>query len=234
MKLLIIVGVATALSSNLTPVLASSTLDQKYIVETPYNTYAGIGAADFSQTFTAGVSGTLDHVSILVERSTADIFSNLIFDVRKTLNGSPVEDDQSPLFTRTIARNEFSTTAAFFSIDVSAAQIQIKPGEMYAITLRAELNYPTGTNAISYWWMGKTWYHSAQDPYPFGKNYVRSPYLGYFTWNSSASRDLGFQTFVNTAAVPEPPPAVLLISALAVISLTLKCAKWRRASGREA
>lgn len=236
----------TAVATSLVMLFSGSAfstvvVDQQYLPGASSNSYSGIGAADFSQTFTAQINGTIDSISLLIERSTADMPSDLVFDIRRTVNSVPLEDDSASLFTKVIPRDQVPTSAGLFSIDVSAANIPIAPGEIFAIVLRSELLSPE--NPISYWWLGRSWQQSSEDPYLSGKAYQRSPwrtdllihYPSYNieTWNpntnvytddtSSEGSDFGFQVLVNTSPVPGPASALLLLTGL----LGLVCTKAR-------
>src|SRR5215813_15483633 len=71
---------------------ATPILDQSF--EPPNtNLLLGMGPGNSgAQTFTVGITGTLARVDVFVERNG---FADLHFDVRPTINGLPIEDDNS-------------------------------------------------------------------------------------------------------------------------------------------
>jgi hypothetical protein len=113
-----------------------------------------------------------------------------------------------------------STTNAFHSVDVSSANIQVNPGEVYAIALIAPF-----TPGVS--WVGNA-SNQIGPLYPNGTGFARI-HFGANVWepftNQGFDGDLGFKTFVETAAaVPEPGTLILSIAGVALLS----CRVWRR------
>jgi hypothetical protein len=192
------------LSTNTTN--AAPVLDQYFEAGSSSNltSYVG-GAVDKAQTFTVGLSGILSQIDLDIQRITTS--NDLIFDIRATSNGLPIENDSTTLASLTVPFNSIQTTRDFFSLDISSYNISVASGDMLAIVLDSG-------NDHDYAWFG---YSSTSDPYSGGESYFRNPSAGFNTWTSSsyytvATHDLGFRTFVNTTVVPEPVSFILFIT----------------------
>lgn len=184
-------------------------LDQSYVVPTFEGDLTIYSGASLAQTFTVGLAGELSRVGFQVYKNTGAPGS-LIVDVLGTTGGVPDADSVPPLFEATVPLSSLPTfdnpntaNVPITLIDVSSAHIAVTPGEVLAIALRN----PTGSGFPP--WM--VW-RSSPDNYPRGAEYMEQN--GATTWSASPvfanGGDGGFQTYVGTAAVPEPSSLVLL------------------------
>lgn len=148
------------------------------------------GESHLAQTFTVGITGVLRRVDVEIRRDAG--IPDLLFDIRPTIGGVPVESDAAALANVVIPSASIPTDFTFVSVDLSSAQIAVSAGDVLAIVLRA----PGAGGALNYSWQG-----SAVSGYGAGADFFRvapSP-----TWNGLFG-DLGFQTFVAPAVVPSP------------------------------
>ena len=168
-----------------------------------------------AQTFTVGLAGTLARVDVDILRQASVGNGPLLFDVRATGGGTPIENNATTLASFTIPAATVPTTFGFFSVDVSGFGIAVTPGEIFAIVLRG-----TRTDT-DYEWVG-----GFPNPYPAGAAYFRNASAGFPTW-TLAGNDQGFKTFVTAA--PEPSTVVLFGAGLAALA----GGAWRRRRGRK-
>lgn len=154
------------------------------------------GRLDKAQTFTVGITGTLTRVDVDISRgSTAD----LLFDIRPTVAGVPVESDGITLAAVTVPASNIPTTRGFFSVDINSFGVSVTAGEILAIVLRSDLD-----QVLDY-----TWYGHTIDGYALGHHFFRHPpgWPRPTWWSDVAGSDLGFKTFVE----PVPVPSTLLL-----------------------
>jgi hypothetical protein len=166
-----------------------------------------------AQTFTVGVTGVLARIEVLLALGNGP--GDLLVDVRPTSGAVPVESAALALAS---ARLPFSTVPpafGFVSVDLSSFAAPVTTGEVLAIVLRAE-------NA-SFSWLGD----AGSNSYPAGAHYFEVP--GFSSWAPTVigNDDMGFRTFVDVSAVPEPSSLTLI--ALGAIGLIGSV--WRRWTG---
>ncbi len=191
-------------------------LDQAYVPPTPPPAVTGFGAGEYAaQTFTVGVAGTLDHVDVLMHESSTGS-GDLAIDIRPTSGGVPVENNALVLASGSIASASFpqfppDQSFAWVSLDVSAANIYVMPGEVLAISMT-----PASSDG-AFGWAG-----SSFSGYVRGQTFAREPAS---SWEVNPPSDLipgftyGFKTYVNT---PEPSTIVSgAIAGLCVLAGTL-------------
>jgi hypothetical protein len=188
---------------------ALSIIDQQYINPTPqFGSNAGLAGAfpwqERAQTFTAGVSGKLESVDLFLLRSDFNSFviGGLTAEIRATTSGGVPDSRPTPqgvLASAFVSGGDIPRpeNAAFVNF-AFPAPLAIAPGEVYAITLRAD-----GTG--SYGWQGGV--SGGNGGYALGTSYERDN-LNWFVHTN----DLEFRTHVN---VPEPSTAVVCAAMLA-------------------
>jgi hypothetical protein len=161
---------------------------------------------DCAQTFTVGTGGLLDRIGLQVVREDASTNADLLFDIRETAAGVPIESDATTLASLTIPAASVPLTLGkgeFFSVDVLSSAIEVTPGEVLAVVLRA----PDATTALNrYQWSNGP----NADDYSDGDPYTRT--TGNWT---PASSDAGFQTLV---VLPEPSTALSLLAGVGLLA----------------
>lgn len=210
---------------------AYAVLDQKHVVQGSREILAGVGAAEFAQTFTAGVSGRLTSVGLSLARTATEMDSNLIFSIHEVNASASTLSFEQDLLELVVPRasSPLDDWSAGTSIDLSGRAVNLEAGRTYAIRLFAELLYPA--NDISFYWAGDLASRSREaDPYSRGEGYVRSQAdwgTGTFgDWQAvgiddggalSEYADFGFSTTVTV--VPIPGAVWLFGSGLALLAL---------------
>jgi hypothetical protein len=185
-----------------TPVVVSAqVLDQGF---QPTGQLISIGTSSdraLAQTFTVGVSGMLTRFDAYVAGGPVAV--SVIWEIRPTINGVPVESATASLASGTFLGNAASQNWSFYTVNL-ASPIPVSTGEVLAIDLRT----PPGYNGVSISWEGER-----PDPYTGGYAFVGTP-VGIpdpnaTAWATStlAGYDLGFRTYVEP--VPEPSVAFL-------------------------
>jgi len=168
-----------------------------------------------AQTFTVGLRGGLDSIGIQVVREDVSTTADLLFDIRETSTGVPIESNSTTLASLTIPASEVPLTLGvgeFFSVDVIASSIAVNPGDVLAVVLAA----PDATTALNrYRWPNGP----NADDYLDGDPYSRTT----GTWMLESS-DAGFQTFV---VIPEPSSSLsLLAGAGLLVALSRRRGGW--------
>jgi hypothetical protein len=157
-------------------------------------------ATDRAQTFTVGRVGVLDSIGLQVVREDASTTADLLFDIRETSTGVPIESNETTLISLTIPASEVPLVLGageFFSVDVISSAIAVNPGEALAIVLLA----PDATTALNRY----QWFNGPNaDDYWDGDPYSRTT----GTW-ALEPYDLGFQTRV---VIPEPSSTLSLLA----------------------
>jgi hypothetical protein len=190
------------------------------------------GLFDKAQTFTVGISGFLSEVDILVNRKRIDADGNLLFDIRPTVDGTPVNDDAMILGSLNIPKEDVMFGTASFAtsnfqwlnLDVSSFGIEVVVGEVLAIALKSD-----GTDELGDYRWGSYNY----DPYSAGVHFIRGYEVGITSWIPGRKDHFGethydscFRTYVDP--IPEPATIFLLGSGLAgLLGLRRKSLKTR-------
>jgi hypothetical protein len=167
------------------------------------------------QSFTVGVTGTLDHITVFIFGSVPNGTTPAtdLFEIRPTTaSGRPVEDDSQALARFTVTLPEVPFSGFFepkpsFDIDVSSYQIPVTAGE--------RLFFDFGAANENLALAGFT-----PPNYLDGDEYFR----GLNTFVAPGVASLGFQTYVEpAAAVPEPSSLTLCCAAGVAL---LACRRW--------
>ncbi len=164
--------------------LVTESLDQDAGVTSPSS--SGVNdTVDKATTFTVGITGLLSRIELMVHEVNAQ--TPLIIDVRETVAGVPLEDDNNVLASISVPTGTLPTTSGTFtSFDLEAFGIQVTAGQVLAICLRA----PGSPAAPAYDWPTEA------DPYPGGNAFSRNPMAMVNTW-SAGTHDAAFKTYVK-------------------------------------
>jgi hypothetical protein len=94
----------------------------------------------------------LDSIGLQVVREDTSTTAELLFDIRETSAGVPIQSDATTLASLTIPASADPLTLSageFFSVDVLSSAIAVNPGDVLAVVLRA----PDATTALNrYQW----------------------------------------------------------------------------------
>lgn len=198
---------------------AAILLDQ-YFTPTP-TVYSGVGEADKSQTFTVGLAGTLSRVELLLRDG---VQGNVLFDIRRTSSGLPIESDADILATAVIPTSSLPADGGYVSVDIGSFAVSVSPDDVLAIVLRGDFT------AVGQW-LGAT-----GDGYSRGQPYWRRADIGVATWTAypdESLHDLAFRVFVDVEGAPPDgtipePTAILVWSALGTMGFVAAGkARWR-------
>ncbi|MBW2696251.1 MAG: hypothetical protein JRE70_07245 [Deltaproteobacteria bacterium] len=140
------------------------------------------GTVHHAQTFTVGVGGTLESVDILIRQFGTP--SDLLFDIRGTVGGIPIENDGTTLAAVPVPSTDVPTDLTWVSVDVSSFNVPVQVGDVLAIVLR--------TNGSG----GYQWGAQQGNPYSGGAPYFRNPGP---SWTIQ-TEDSGFRTYVSQEA----------------------------------
>jgi len=192
-RLLVTSVVAFAAFLNLpAPALAASTLDQQ---QTSYDGFSGNSTQCIAQTFTAGLSGHLDRVSIYVRKLT----DHPIMRIEVHNIGLAGEPGSTILATQDVAGTSIASTFGWINFDFASAPL-VAAGTRYAIV--APPLGPMGPDPVPW---GFEWGGAQEtvsvDPYPGGRFVSGSSCAGPF---GTQGDDLAFQTFVDTEGAFQP------------------------------
>jgi hypothetical protein len=166
-------------------------LDQSY---DPGSTLVGgvvHSNASWSQSFTAGMAGTLDRVEVRVFRNGTPS-DDLTLEIRTLLSGWPTSTVLTSASVGPGSIPDGAAAAAFVNFDFTDIAINI--GDEYAIVLTS------GTpDTALYGWEGKR-----ADEYPGGRA-TKSSFGN--PWQAANVLDLGFKTYVDPSGGVVPLPA---------------------------
>jgi hypothetical protein len=171
---------------GITQVAAAGTLDQQQTTSNNDVGFPIVGTRQVAQTFTAGISGNLDQVNLLLRRPAGSA-GDLTVQIKATTGGTP---SGLPLASATVPAASVSFGQGWVSVPLSPTTSIA--GMQYAIVLSSP-----GSCDIDgcYSWGG-----NVGDPYSRGDPFVSTDSGA--TWFANPSYDLAFQTFVT----PLPPP----------------------------
>jgi len=202
---------ASALTAALTVAAShagATVLDQEFVPGVPGGSSpAGVLTA---QTFTAGITGTLDSVTAHIVNFGGSI-EDLTLAVYSTAAGEP----STSLGSVTLDSTAFPTNSAalgsgnFTAFDFLGLGIAMQAGFEYALVVTT----PETQNKYS--WRSST---GQPNQYAGGQRYVSTD--GGVSWTGDSSWDYAFQTFVNPASVPEPMTLALLLGAIGAAAVS--------------
>lgn len=171
--------------------LAAGTLDQQ---QTTYDGFSGNSTQCIAQTFTAGLSGHLDTVSLYVRKLTDHPV--MLIEIRDTVSGGP---GSTVLASDSVPGTEIATTFGWIDFEFATPPIVVA-GTTYAIVALALGPMGPEPGPWGFEWGGAQQSPSV-DPYPgggfFSANTCDGPY-------GAQSADLAFQTFVDTEGAIQP------------------------------
>jgi hypothetical protein len=198
LKRLILIALMAGLAVSAFPArVAAGTLDQS-------QANLGAGSLGFGnafgsvyeagQSFTAGLSGTLDQVDVDVSRSSGcDPGSGISLAIRTVTDAMPTD-------TTLASANLPASTISFINSWVSlsfAAPTEVTEGSQYALVLSAP---DASCSEDAPYWLAM----AGDDPYPRGQAMANGP----SGWGTGAVEgfDLAFKTYVAPAVPGGPPP----------------------------
>jgi hypothetical protein len=172
----------------------------------------------YAQSFTAGVSGTLDSIQLgLINFGTAGTLGFRLYEGRPLTLSDPVlysTTISSPSFF--ISLNVFTPWSSLPTIDLSAANLQLTAGQQYTFALTSQTQQSdiglldfANTNPFTV---------AGGDKY----NYASGGFLGTI---QPFGADFAFRTFVgdrDDSGVPEPSTWALMIAGVALAGAGLR------------
>lgn len=206
---------------------AGPVLDQQH---TPRRAeiYAATGIAEFAQTFTAGLDGTLARIEAAVEASTGNASEPLLVTLYEVVDRTPLTLETGDQLLQTEVPRSLvpAEWTEGISVDVRSLGVRVESGREYALTFRTRVL----SESPSHWLAGSVEPVVRGDPYTRGALYRRGApiFPNPVDWTPildtagqlSENFDAGFATFVLPARVPGPSPMALL--ALAACALGLR------------
>ena len=186
------------------PALAAGTLDQQQPNQNGAN-FSGANAA-LAQTFTAGITGDLDQVDLVLFRQFGEPppLGTVTVEIRSTQGGVPTSQvlgAARPVSNADLPIFFIAAPFAFQSYPLTAP-VPVVAGTQYAIVTRGTVTYVQAlgggaANGGDLYPRGAAFRSDNNGPFlPFGQIY--GPQL--------ADIDFTFRTFVTPAATPAPPP----------------------------
>lgn len=193
---LALIGALVSLLAVPVAASAAGTLDQHEEGAT-FNSGFNADSSAHAQTFTAGITGVLDHVEVLLSRTACDP-GNLTVQIRTTTPGG--DPTSTVLASATVPSSSVTTS---FPPDWESVAFATPPpsvsGTRYAIVLTA----PDGSIPVDpgdpfcYY----SWFATEGNPYAGGQGYVS--FDGGSTFSAEPSSDYNLRTFV---APPDTTP----------------------------
>lgn len=179
-------------------------LDQQHTFTSAVSNSTNGDVSQVGQTFTVGVTGTLDHIDVLMFR-LGGIFDPTGDPVMRVFNTSGGIPTGGPLAIVSIPESNVPFNGALMvSFDISSAAIGVNPGDILAFSITAA----SGVGPYFLLSDGAAGYTGGAAITRIGVN----PWQAY-----SPAQDHGFRTFVNTV----PEPSAITLSYLMGLMLTL-------------
>ena len=176
-------------------VAAAGTLDQQQTAFDPgfATVPAPGGNGAVAQTFTAGITGSLDRVDLLLASANPPA-TYLSVEIRDAPGGVP---GQAILASRPIPPSAVtSTTPQFIPVDFRPPA-PVVAGTQYAIVAYS-------ANVATTWFL---WYFKNSDVYSGGQFFYNGTTPPTSSWTAAPSQDLSFKTYVvPTPFTPAPSP----------------------------
>ena len=203
MRKLLLITIFILFSSTV-PVTATPILDQVSF-ENPHTPAVAstLNYRDIAQTFTVGISGTLTRVDIPILKSPS-LTTDPIFDIRRTVGGIPVEDDNDILASITVPNESMSSDLPRVFFPIEDLNVLVNSGDVLAMVLRIP-DEPTTNGEVS-------WSVVFEDQYSRGNRFIRdeawtdTPWSNGWSNDTIADHDLVFRTFVDP--IPEPSSTI--------------------------
>jgi hypothetical protein len=198
----VLCGVALVLLVATDPASAAGTLDQSQTTQVPAGEAGFVSSSQWeAQTFTAGITGQLDQVDLLLQRSGFP--GSLLVEIRTVSAGTPTS---TVLATATVPEASVSCCSFDWISVTLGVPVASAAGTQYAIVLGAPGASgcdPSG-NCNNYFWGS-----ALTNPYSAGTQVVSVD--GGASWPIIVpDNDFAFKTYVTSAPgphVPPPPPS---------------------------
>lgn len=155
---------------------------------------------DIAQTFTVGLSGTLDSIELKARRDAATL--PLLFELWPTVGGVPTP---GALASVLVPASAVPVGYDWISIDLKPYSIGVTAGDVLAIVLQ------TSDGEVLDPYIFRQGYDPAGLDYPAGSKFRR---LDGGAWEDEVVLDLAFRSFL----VPEPSTVLLVGAGLAVLA----------------
>lgn len=199
--------------------LAAPILDQSYDASVGANSSLAIySGQSLAQTFTVGLNGYLDSVSLMLNRHTPSTNGFFTLNLLSTTAGSP-DDLGTVFFSHTYSVSDLLGEGAFANtysnFDTSAANIKVAAGDVLAMSVSHE-----GGNDN---WL--VWDGAGSNPYAAGQSFAKNGVTSNQWLGDTVEhqKDLGFRTFVDTTRTAGPvtvsEPSHIALFALALFGL---------------
>ena len=184
-------------------------LDQENIFASGVFDVASGTSSEVGQTFTVGLSGTLDHIDVFMNRIDFGFFQSgdAVLSVYNTAGGLPTG---SALATSVVLQADILTTPSFISFDVSPSAVQVSANDILAFGI-------TSTGSKGYGLSVATDNYSRGDAVDRILNIPPDPwqFSTVFTPQGDVRSDHSFRTFVS---VPEPSTFAIAVVIAAAFS----------------
>jgi len=147
---------------------------------TVQSVFSVIGDTDKAIVFTVLQTGTLDRVELLLSAFPSS--NVLLIDIRRTVNGVPVNDDAAVSAVTLVQPPDTSATGVWFKADLKSSQLAVTMGEVLAISAQS----------AGAWTMIGTF----SDADPASTGYFRNPGQSINTW-TVLGFDVGFRVYAT-------------------------------------